>query len=57
MPRVPVVGNTAMPLFFPTDFVLFPSALIRAIDEIVSPAEYALYHLPCDYYVVVYVCK
>ena len=47
-------------LFFPThfqDFVLFPSALIWTVDGTVCPAEYALYHLPCDLYVVVYVCK
>ena len=31
-------------LFFPTHFVLFPSALIWAVDGIVCPAEYALYH-------------
>ena len=40
-------------LFFPTHFVLFPSALIWAVDGTVCPAEYALYHLPCDLYVVV----
>ena len=44
-------------LFFPTHSVLFPSALIWAVDGTVCPAEYALYHLPCDLYVVVYVCK
>ena len=43
-------------LFFPTHFVLFPSALIWAVDGTVCPAEYALYRLPCDLYVV-YVCK
>jgi hypothetical protein len=43
-------------LFFPTHFVLFPSALIWAVDGTVGPAEYALYRLPCDLYVV-YVCK
>ena len=35
-------------LFFPTHFVLFPSALIWAVDGTVCPAEYALYCLPCD---------
>ena len=44
-------------LFFPTHFVLFPSALIWAVDGTVCPAEYALYRLPCDLYVVVYVYK
>jgi hypothetical protein len=44
-------------LFFPTHFILFPSALIWAVDGNVCPAEYALYHPPCDLYVVVYVCK
>ena len=35
-------------LFFPTHFVLFPSALIWAvIDGTVCPAEYALYHVCC----------
>ena len=34
-------------LFFPTHFVLFPSALIGAIDGTVCPAEYALYHVCC----------
>ena len=43
-------------VFFPTHFVLFPSALIWAVDGTVCPAEYALYRLPCDLYVV-YVCK
>ena len=43
-------------LFFPTHFVLFPSALIWAVDGIVCPAEYTLYRLPCDLYVV-YICK
>jgi hypothetical protein len=32
-------------LFFPTHFVLFPSALIWAVDGTVCPAEYALYHV------------
>ena len=39
-------------LFFPTHFVLFPSALIWAVDGIVCPGEYALYRLPCDLYIV-----
>ena len=43
-------------LFFPTHFVLFPSALIWTVDGTVCPAEYALYRLPCDFYVA-YVCK
>ena len=43
-------------LFFPTHFVLFPSALIWAVGGTVCPAEYALYRLPCDLYVV-YACK
>ena len=43
-------------LFFPTHFVLFPSALIWAVDGTVCPAEYALYRFPCDLYVV-YICK
>jgi hypothetical protein len=34
-------------LFFPTHFVLFPSALIWAVDGTVCPAEYALYHVCC----------
>ena len=42
--------------FFPTHFVLFPSALIWTVDGTVCPAEYALYRLPCDLFVI-YVCK
>jgi hypothetical protein len=34
-------------LFFPTHFLLFPSALIWAVDGTVCPAEYALYHACC----------
>ena len=34
-------------LFFPTHFVLFPSALIWTVDGTVCPAEYALYHVCC----------
>jgi hypothetical protein len=35
-------------LFFPKHFVLFPSALIWAVDGTVCPAEYALYHAGFD---------
>ena len=34
-------------LFFPTHFVLFPSALIWSVDGTVCPAEYVLYHVCC----------
>jgi hypothetical protein len=37
------VGNTAIESFLPTHFVLFPSALIWAVDGTICPAEYVLY--------------
>jgi hypothetical protein len=46
-------------MVMPTHFVLFPSALnwaVKSVDGTICPAEYALYCLPCDLYVV-YLCK
>jgi hypothetical protein len=41
------MGNTAIESFLSNTLVLFPSALIWAVDGTVCPAEYTLYGLVC----------